>query len=537
MKFIMPRSRTSFEKTGVAGVGLLFLFSTLVAADVEEKSPAEVREAAAERVRKKQVNKGILLLKEYLKHHRDAKTRRYLGRLINYNGNPDRAVEVLKAGLRDRRSDVQLLKSIASIRKQQAREGPGVDRKRGRAVYESGGSEEKEQAFKKKHYRLALGAYDRILKRTPRSTDVVLKKVGVLEKLGQIEQAAQVLEQHRKRLEEVGSESFLQTLADFRMRTGRLEAAAETSRQLLSVHSRNTKAHEVLATFFAKKGDTEKSRIHRQKQAFYKWLPEICDIEFSDRNFKTYTLLAIRESEKKDRKKQRKQRKQTIKKLLKQKNQRAYQFLAAACYDDFVSLTNRIYQKFKDEEATDVLTKMLKNPRDYRMITSAGHILARLKHRPSFPHLVRYLKRDHRLMPILDMADALAKLGDPRAVPHLIEVLDPEASPPSSESASDTGRIGWLSARYRAAFALGSFDTQESRKALKRGTKNQQIDLACYAALYKITKKEKYWNNIKEMLEEGTRSFQQIYVKSFLEQFEKPEIQSVFEELETSEEK
>jgi hypothetical protein len=108
--------------------------------------------------------------------------------------------------------------------------------------------------------------------------------------------------------------------------------------------------------------------------------------------------------------------------------------------------------------------------------------------------LSEYLKKNGKdvqarvaLGQILDMdmniAGALDELADPRAVPPLIEVLNPEnadAGAPGGGPLSDRG-----AARRRAALALGAFDTAEARRALEAGTRIPEVAGACWAALYR----------------------------------------------------
>ena len=62
-------------------------------------------------------------------------------------------------------------------------------------------------------------------------------------------------------------------------------------------------------------------------------------------------------------------------------------------------------------------------------------------------------------------------------------------------------RGGRRAARIRAALALGSFDTTASIRALADGVANDQIAVACHAALYRITKDEKHLREVIQAFE------------------------------------
>jgi HEAT repeat protein len=90
----------------------------------------------------------------------------------------------------------------------------------------------------------------------------------------------------------------------------------------------------------------------------------------------------------------------------------------------------------------------------------------------------------------MDIANALDVLGDARAVPALIAVLAPEnQEEPDRVTAMMYDTAG---ARYRAAMALGAFDTADSKQALLKGLENPRIHLACAGALYRLTGDAKY---------------------------------------------
>jgi hypothetical protein len=88
----------------------------------------------------------------------------------------------------------------------------------------------------------------------------------------------------------------------------------------------------------------------------------------------------------------------------------------------------------------------------------------------------------------MDFAGSLDELGDPRAIKLPIDVLNPE----KADRSGDGLLTDLTTARGRAALALGAFDSPESRRALERGTHSPEVAAYCQAALYRMSRDQKY---------------------------------------------
>jgi tetratricopeptide (TPR) repeat protein len=140
--------------------------------------------------------------------------------------------------------------------------------------------------------------------------------------------------------------------------------------------------------------------------------------------------------------------------------------------------------------AASVLRHMARKAESICIIRHALHSLARIGDRESFELMVEVLPQDIRAPHIADAAGALALLEDPRAVPHLIEMVSREE--PKTDSDVFMADVGFKSARVRAALALGAFDTAESLEALRGLLADPDVGGAANAALYRLTGSSQY---------------------------------------------
>ena len=133
----------------------------------------------------------------------------------------------------------------------------------------------------------------------------------------------------------------------------------------------------------------------------------------------------------------------------------------------------------------DTLLELLQVARSTCTLRNATASLAQLRDPRAFAVLSSALPRDTGFFSI-EAAGSLEALGDPRAVPLLIEVARRPAPPADPDN--PVARGGFVAARARAALALGGFDTPESRAALNGFLADPELDLEAHAALYRLTR-------------------------------------------------
>jgi Flp pilus assembly protein TadD len=136
-------------------------------------------------------------------------------------------------------------------------------------------------------------------------------------------------------------------------------------------------------------------------------------------------------------------------------------------------------------DAADTLFGLLEHARSMLTMRAAAESLARLHDPRLFDVMARVLPRDMGPLPI-DAANALDLLGDPRAVPLLVALI--QRPTPRGDVENPLGPAGYAVGRSRATLALGGFDTPESRAALQRLVADPDVGLDAHAALYRLTR-------------------------------------------------
>jgi len=130
-----------------------------------------------------------------------------------------------------------------------------------------------------------------------------------------------------------------------------------------------------------------------------------------------------------------------------------------------------------------------------------------MKHPEALRILSHMVVNDQRPVWTTNAAGALETLGDEQAVKILIETADPgfkEADRQRSKEDADFMGEGPYFNRLRCLLALGSFDTDESKKALKEATKNPELAMVSKIALYRLTKEEKHLKKGFELVTDGS---------------------------------
>jgi HEAT repeat protein len=136
-------------------------------------------------------------------------------------------------------------------------------------------------------------------------------------------------------------------------------------------------------------------------------------------------------------------------------------------------------------------------------IRSSARILARQKDPGLFDKIIRLLPGDTRMVFAMDIAGALEELGDPRAVHHLVRVLDPEQRGPVAPPSDVDKLFDRTMNRARSALALGAFEDPAAKAALQRGLDHPELGAYCAAALYRLTREPQRLQAVRTALVAG----------------------------------
>jgi tetratricopeptide (TPR) repeat protein len=425
------------------------------------------------------VDRAIQVLRDHLnKNAKDVRARVVLGRILDFDGQPDEAVKLWEKGLTGTVSDFPFLLAIGEIRHRQGSDGPTVSRRRGMVGAHPSKNEAEDERFKRSHLAQAATAFEKARKLRPDEPEAAMALASVYSAQKKHDAAAEVW----KSLVEVEPKNagYHLRLALAIKQASRFDDAAGHLTQAIELNPRLAEAHEALADIQKEKGQAAEAEESRKRAEFYQRLPSFCTVTYSEDNLKTLDNLNQEAS---------------IRKLADDPSEPAAEFLAALCWSHpHNQLETQAFEALEARGAktTPLLHALLEAARSTCTIRSTAHILARRKADGLFEYLVNMLPGDLRGFAMdMDIAGSLDDLGDARAVGPLVQVLNPgdaKADPEDGPGGPLTDRNG---ARVRAALALGAFDTPEARRALEAGKRNPRIAACCLAALYRRSKDPK----------------------------------------------
>lgn len=485
---------------------LAFLFSLVSAGAAEQDT---VRERALGLLRQGEVKGAIQIVHTELGGNpRDVPLRLLLGQIVDFDGKPEAAIRIWKEGVTGDNSDFALLMSIAERRRKQSEDGPNVEHKRGSVTYHPSKNEAAETAFKQTNARRALTNYGRARELRPNAPEIVAHIGQLQHATGQYEAALKTWSEGAAAFPK--EEEFQLGWAKALVALKRPGEAARHYETTLTMNPRRTEAHEALADYYYSQSMPDKSDLATQRAAFYGWIPAHVELEYTPERFLTVKTLDPRlpggPSSDGNKAAIRVARTETIEALKRDKSEAASALLATLCFqhEDHGSVEEAIYAELKTRGKVGArhLTELLNRGQSACTARSAAHALADAGNREVLPRLLELLTRDNRPYFHMNIAGALRKLGDERAIGGLIKVLNAEVEekkPDSKEDPPDhfTGR---LMNRKRCAAALGGFDTPEVRSALEKGAANPQLAVICGVSLYALTMEESHLKALEAVI-------------------------------------
>ncbi|CAF4927882.1 unnamed protein product [Rotaria sp. Silwood1] len=140
-------------------------------------------------------------------------------------------------------------------------------------------------------------------------------------------------------------------------------------------------------------------------------------------------------------------------------------------------------------------------------VKGAANALAEMKYENIFDVLERLLPQDVNPFFPMDIPKALGKLGDSRAIPLLIKIIENpmrqenDDSDSSDEIFSSGGKDRLV---VESCLALASFiNDEKAKEVLMNGINNEQTREACLAVLCLCTDEKQYFDELEKMLAQG----------------------------------
>ncbi len=503
---------------------------------------ARVRDRALHQLSQGDVKSAVRLVNTALgAEPTNTELRLLLGRIVDFDGKPEAAIRIWREGLCGNKRDYPLLISIADRRRRQSEDGPNVTYKRGGVSYAPATDKRSEDEFKRINAGRALNSYRRALALRP-GEPAVLAHIGNLEyATGDYQRALNTW---------MDGASKFPAEAEFQLGWARtlrqlnqLEDAAAHFEDALRIAPRSTEAHEALAEIYSRANRSEQARQARQRAAFFEWVPPQFELDYDEAHFKTALLLNPRLLGEKPAKDARAKRMALIERLKRDKSDAATAFLALLCHhhEDHGPVEDAIYAELRTrgETGTDHLATLLRNARSTCTARSASHALAEAGSSKILPDLIAALPRDSRPYFHSDVAGAIRKLGDARAVPALVETMNAavEETKPSSKEDPMNHYMGRLMNRKRCTAALSQFDTPEAHKALEQGFENPQLRIISGVALYKLTGRPAYLQPLTSALDKQKSTYALALAMEILPDVDTPEAARVMQRLKKTREK
>ena len=419
-----------------------------------------------------------LLRKELKEQPGNGRLRYTLARVLAYDGRVDDAIKLLGESVTadaDNETKLNLLILAGKLSLTRAQDGPSVTRRRGTIAYGPVKPGTDKTTFVKKHLAAAEASFRQAMKIDPNNVESVVYLARTLTFAKRSEAA---LELWAKRLEQVpkDKEALVQS-ASLRFKLGQADAAIKLLKGGLKERPNDTEMLELLVRHYETTEDAEAISYWKGRHRFSMRVPSFVHMEYNEEHVGRLDSLASRDR---------------VEELLKQKTPESSKLLAVYCWSHpHNDLEDRAFIELGNRGANELLQGLLDHAQSTCTIRGAASQLARSKPAGLFDRLVWMLPSDRRTTGMhMDIANALDVLGDARAVPDLIAVLSPEnKKEPDEVTAMMYDTVG---ARYRAALALGAFDTVDSKQALLKGLENPRTNLACAGAMYRLTGDAKY---------------------------------------------
>ena len=475
----MPRYSLQFS------AAILFIASQALA-QIQAK-PSDAVEQATTLARQGNFDRALEVLDKAIRENpKNSAARLLLGQILQFDGQPDKAVATWEAGLTNELTDVPLLVAVGEVRLRQAQDGPTVAYRRGTISVQPNQNGAGEEIFKTERLANAVTAYEKARKLSPKDAEIAQSLASAYSQQKKSNAAIAVWNDLIKAEPKNGL--YHQRLGEELNASGKAADAIAELEAAVSLNPRLASVYSTLAEIFKTKGEASKAAGLQKKADFYSALPGFSKLTYSDENMATLSKLHDAS---------------TLKQLLDDSSDRSIEFLATLCWQHpHDSNETKAFDALEARGArtTPILQDLLKGAGSTCTVRSTSRILARRKSPGMLDFLVARLGGDLRGFGMeMDIAGSLDELGDPGAVEHLAHVIAPDA--PGAGERADLMQ-DYASARARAALALGRFNTPESIAALERGPKDPLLKPFCLAALYRISRSPKHLDSLDALFKD-----------------------------------
>ncbi|MFO0608525.1 MAG: tetratricopeptide repeat protein [Polyangiales bacterium] len=425
-------------------------------------------------------------LRGALDHHPDdVALRMRLALLAAEDGRTDDAVTLLRAGLGRGPGDADLLTFVGGVRLRQALDGATIERRRGSIAARPSTDEAAEARQVRSWLEAARDAFAEALRARANHLGAMEGAGVVAGRLGDHAAAVATWERVVRLTHDPDASERL---------AAAVAAAGDRARAITLyeaiVHDEPARAgaHAALAELYAAAGRADDAARARGRATFHEWVGPFA-VAPTDDNVAAVSALApwFDEAPADGAAAREAATRAALERLGAARTDDARALLAAFAWHhshDAMEAVAWEALRAHGSDAADTLYRLFEGARSMCTMRSSAEALARLHDRRLFEVLARALPRDTGFFPV-DAANALDLLGDPRAVPLLVDLV--RRAPPQSAPDDPTAAAGFAAARARAVLALGAFDTAASREALQSFAADADLGLEAHAALYRIT--------------------------------------------------
>ncbi|CAF4462200.1 unnamed protein product [Rotaria sp. Silwood2] len=257
-------------------------------------------------------------------------------------------------------------------------------------------------------------------------------------KMTKAEQAEWKIEQYHRAND--GDPQWLYNAAECLWQQDKKEQAYTRLEQLIGTDSTFAAAYKMLATYFTEKNDTTSADESMLKHKFYSWIPSFCrHIEYNPENLVIVEELTSDHS-----------LECVSTTLANDESRRSTEFLAAICYHHYHgSVENKAFAELekrgKASEGAErdfigsTLMHLIENHQTVCTVKGAAKALAGMKYENVFEVLERLLPQDVNPFFPMNIPTALGKLGDPRAIPLLVKIIEHTMDEENEDSDSSDG--------------------------------------------------------------------------------------------------
>ncbi len=444
-----------------------------------------------------------LLRKELKKNGKADEERMLLGELLADSGDYAEATKVWLKGVRKSPLDREYLMSAAKLELMRAEYGPGVAHMGGITSFQN--TNEDPDRFRKARLKAAVKALRRAADIQPPFIESDIMLLHALDGL----QDWKALQSHVKKAMEIHGRKAILELYEAKAMAG-LGKDLEALQLLLRLaeqYPETSEVHAEIAKIAGKMGDTELERTSRRRGAFN--LPDFLELKYTDERFAILGGLGILNVHEDDRDWMRSQladlcptteeasdddeseiRNCLLEHLLTRDAEDSTILLGILCHSHVAhgEKENKAFEILKAKKQGPLLLSILENASSWCTVRGAGFALVELKYPGIFEILVELLPNDNAALYHANVAGALLRLGDARAVEHLAALISRPAPVLHSEDFLAFLQLNGAEAnRTRCALALGQFPGEASIAALKKGLNDVHIAPACAAALFRLT--------------------------------------------------